>query len=89
MNKELDKCNKKSLKIIPMMMKNLRRALLSLTIVFCAMGAWAVPCVTPGDPFGCEIDTPLDTHVWVLIAATLILSVYVFMKRKQSLSVPK
>lgn len=73
-----------ALDLLPMIKNRFGRAVLSLALILFALGAWAEPCITPGDPIGCEIDTPLDTHVWVLIVASLMFSVYIFVKEDRN-----
>lgn len=54
--------------------KKISGTLLFISLMLLELVALAEPCITPGDPVGCEIDTPLDGQAWALVAAVLVLT---------------
>lgn len=65
-------------------MGGLGRALPTLALMMLGLGALAVPCVTPGDPIGCEIDTPLDGQAWMLAAAAASMAAPLLARRRRA-----
>lgn len=55
---------------------------LNALLLLSVLGVSAEPCISPGEPEGCiEIDTPLDTPIWILIAAVLGMVLYMLLKK--------
>ena len=62
----------------------LKKCWFTLALLLLNMAAYAQACF-PGD-VGCDIDAPLDTHLWVLIGVVLLLSLVTLAKRKPKIN---
>ncbi len=58
----------------------LKQYLLIIAFVLLSAVTYASDPCNPGDA-GCEIDVPLDTHIWVLILAVGLFTLFMFKKQ--------
>jgi|GEM_PF-6325882 len=61
--------------------KLVKKTLLILTLLMVNSVTYASDPCLPGD-IGCDIDIPIDTHIWIMMAGVVLFTTLTFFKKK-------